>query len=131
MKKISLAIIMILTLSVGVMSVSAYTMSSYYLTSTGQYDEGSPETTSYKYPFVSLTNGTTGADAEIAVTISKKGFFGYTFISRQQKWMRNVPSYNFKFPAASTATYRANVVFNASNDNRPISGQYYLTSVEV
>ena len=30
----------------------------------------------------------------------------------------------------STATYRANIVFNATNDNAAISGQYYLTSAE-
>lgn len=117
-------------LFLGIVCISAYTLSSYHLTSVGQSDEGNPEKLVYPYPTVSWTNGTPSSDAQIAVTLSHKGLFSYSYVTRIQKWVKNVKSYDFVFDKMDKGTYRANIIFNASNDNAAISGQYYLTSIE-
>lgn len=130
-RKINIAVLSIVAVVLSISVVSAYTLDSYYLTKIGQYDVGTAEKTKYKYPTVEWTNGSTNSDAEIAVTLNKKNIIGnYGNVARQHKWIKNVKNYSFRFSSMSTATYRANIVFNATNDNAAISGQYYLTSAE-
>lgn len=130
MKRVSAIAIITLAVTIGVLSVSAYTLSSYSLTKVGQYDVGNPEKTAYKYPTVVWTNHSVDSDSEISITLSKKGLFGYTVLSRTSKWTKGISNYTFKFSSQKTGTYRANVIFNDSKDNKAISGQYYLTSTE-
>lgn len=130
-KKISIAVLSIVAVVLSISVVSAYTLDSYYLTKVGQYDTGSDEKTKYDHPTVYVTNGSPDSDAEIAVTLNKKNILGkYGNVARQHRWIKNAKNPVFKFSTMSTATYRVNIVFNATNDNAAISGQYYLTSTE-
>ena len=131
MKKIGVLLVAVLSIGLCVSIVSALNYDSYSFKKVGDYDVGTGRKLPYKYPYVMWENDTPDSDAHLAITLNKKNFFGqYLNVTRQQKWIKNVDKYNFKFSKQSTGTYRCNAIFNDSNDNKPIAGRYYLTSVE-
>lgn len=78
-----------------------------------------------------MTNKTPDSDAQVAITLSKKDLFGnYTYVTRQQRWITGVTNHTFTFSKQDEGTYRVNVVFNDSNDDKTIKGDFYLTSVD-
>lgn len=130
MRKVSYVLIATLLLTVGVMTVYAYNICGYELQNVGDYEVGNPEKTTKDRPRVYLTNETPNSDAQVAITLSKKGLFGYSYVTRIQRWITGVTNHTFTFTAKDKGTYRANVVFNDSNDDKAIEGEFYLTSVD-
>lgn len=130
MRKVSYILIATLLVAIGVMTVSAYTTSGYKLYEVGDYEVGHPEETTKARPRVYLTNDTPNSDAQVAITLSKKVWFNYSYETRIQRWITDTTNHTFTFTARDKGTYRANVVFNDSNDDKAIEGEFYLTSVD-
>lgn len=131
MKKINIVALTILGMFAFVTTIYATGYDSYYLTKVGQVDYGSDVSIKKdRVVNVRWTNGSTDSDAQIAVTLNKKKLIGgYTNITRMQKWIKGVLDDAFYFgDDYANGTYRAHIVFNATNDNKAISGQYQLAN---
>lgn len=131
MKKFNTIALLVLGMFVVVSVISAASYDTYYLEKVGQFDHGSDVSIKKgRVVNVRWTNGSTNSDAQIAVTLNKKKLFGgYTNITRKQKWIKGIPSDTFYFgDECADGTYRAHIVFNDSNDNKTISGQYQLAN---
>lgn len=127
MKKFNFVAIAILVFCVFTTIVQAAD-GSYNLAKAGDYDR-SNDVKVGSFPSVDLYNTSASSDAELAVSLEEKGFFGgYTFKARQQKWMKNINSDLFVFEKYGKATYRVTTVFNATRDNKAISGYYNILS---
>lgn len=131
MKKVNGVALLIIGMFAFVTTIYAAGYDSYYLTKVGQVDYGSDVSIKKdRVVNVRWTNGSTDSDAQIAVTLNKKKLIGgYTNITRMQKWIKGLPNYDFYFgDDYANGTYRSHIVFNATNDNKAISGQYQLAN---
>lgn len=127
MKKFNAIALLVVGMFAFITSVAAY-QSSYTLNNVGDVSYGqSVEMAESKTPIVDWQNNSINSDAQIAVTFNRKKLLRWDNITRIQKWTKGVSRKEFLFDRLEKkGTYRAHIVFNASNDNATIKGDYTL-----
>lgn len=127
MKKINIVSLIILGLFAFITTANALADTVYIHDKVGQVTYGTPrEYQANRVINVDWDNFTPDADAQIAITLNKKKLIGgYTNITRKQAWIKGKKEDVFYFGNKyAAATYRPHLIFNATNDNAKISGQF-------
>lgn len=124
-KKLSVTSLGILAICLCVSVVYAYTLNGFNFDRVGQYEEtteslkkGTDEL--HAYDFAS------DIDATLGLSLSKKGLFGYSFISRCNPSILGKTKVSCFWDDQAKGTYKGTVVFNTSNDGKPLSGKFFL-----
>lgn len=124
-KRISYLTIFALLLCIGVTIVKAYTVRNFDFYKVGDYEE-SVESLTAGDAYLNAYNFSANVDAVLGLSLSKKNLLGYSYISRSNQSTKGKSNVSATWENQKKGTYKGSIVLNTSNDNKTLSGNFYL-----
>lgn len=128
MKKIKIFCVMLLV-SLFTVPMIVFAADSSFSLGDGDNFQGGEKKLEYNYPIIQFNNHNLSTDGQLAASIMKKGLFGFSLKSRQEKWVKNIQNVYFYYDNYGSGTYKPVFVANKINGTGYIAGSYTLTSM--